>query len=40
MERWDILPWIPFLPVASVLEPSFRFEAFGLMGPEANHEYV
>ena len=40
MERWDILPWIPFFPIASVLKQSFRFEAFGLMGPEANHEYA
>jgi cellulose synthase/poly-beta-1,6-N-acetylglucosamine synthase-like glycosyltransferase len=40
MERWDILPWIPFFPIASVIKQSFRFEAFGLMGPEANHEYA
>jgi cellulose synthase/poly-beta-1,6-N-acetylglucosamine synthase-like glycosyltransferase len=40
MERWDMLVWIPFFPVASVLKQSFRFEAFGLMGPEANHEYA
>ncbi len=40
MERWDMLPWIPFFPIASVIKQSFRFEAFGLMGPEANHEYA
>jgi cellulose synthase/poly-beta-1,6-N-acetylglucosamine synthase-like glycosyltransferase len=40
MGRWDILPWIPFFPIASVLKQSFRFEAFGLMGPEAKHEYA
>ncbi|MCI4345953.1 MAG: glycosyltransferase [Thermoplasmata archaeon] len=40
MGRWDMLVWIPFFPVASVLKQSFRFEAFGLMGPEANHEYA
>jgi cellulose synthase/poly-beta-1,6-N-acetylglucosamine synthase-like glycosyltransferase len=40
MERWDMFVWIPFFPIASVLKQSFRFEAFGLMGPEANHEYA
>lgn len=40
MRRWDMFVWIPFFPIASVLKQSFRFEAFGLMGPEANHEYV
>jgi cellulose synthase/poly-beta-1,6-N-acetylglucosamine synthase-like glycosyltransferase len=40
MGRWDMLVWIPFFPVASVIKQSFRFEAFGLMGPEANHEYA
>ncbi|MCI4334541.1 MAG: glycosyltransferase [Thermoplasmata archaeon] len=40
MERWDMLVWIPFFPIASVIKQSFRFEAFGLMGPEANHEYA
>jgi cellulose synthase/poly-beta-1,6-N-acetylglucosamine synthase-like glycosyltransferase len=40
MGRWDMLPWIPFFPIASVIKQSFRFEAFGLMGPEANHEYA
>jgi cellulose synthase/poly-beta-1,6-N-acetylglucosamine synthase-like glycosyltransferase len=40
MGRWDMLVWIPFFPIASVIKQSFRFEAFGLMGPEANHEYA
>ena len=40
MGRWDMLVWIPFFPIASVLKQSFRFEAFGLMGPEAKHEYI
>jgi cellulose synthase/poly-beta-1,6-N-acetylglucosamine synthase-like glycosyltransferase len=40
MGRWDMLAWIPFFPIASIIKQSFRFEAFGLMGPEANHEYA
>src|SRR5579871_1306486 len=40
MGRWDMLPWIPFFPIASVLKQTFRFEAFGLMGPDASHEYA
>ncbi|MCI4350585.1 MAG: glycosyltransferase [Thermoplasmata archaeon] len=40
MERWDMLVWIPFFPIASVIKQSFRFEAFGLMGPEAKREYA
>ncbi|HTT25473.1 MAG TPA: glycosyltransferase family 2 protein [Thermoplasmata archaeon] len=40
MGRWDVLVWIPFFPIASVIKQTFRFEAFGLMGPEANHEYA
>jgi cellulose synthase/poly-beta-1,6-N-acetylglucosamine synthase-like glycosyltransferase len=40
MRRWDMMVWIPFFPIASVLKQSFRFEAFGLMGPEASHEYT
>ncbi|HEY6238734.1 MAG TPA: glycosyltransferase family 2 protein [Thermoplasmata archaeon] len=40
MERSDVLVWIPFFPIASVLKQSFRFEAFGLMGPEAKREYA
>jgi cellulose synthase/poly-beta-1,6-N-acetylglucosamine synthase-like glycosyltransferase len=40
MGRWDMLVWIPFFPIASVIKQTFRFEAFGLMGPEANHEYA
>jgi cellulose synthase/poly-beta-1,6-N-acetylglucosamine synthase-like glycosyltransferase len=40
MGRWDAIPWIPFFPIASILKQSFRFEAFGLLGPEASHEYA
>src|SRR5262249_24598462 len=40
MGRWDALAWIPFFPTASVIKQSFRFEAFGLLGPEAKHEYI
>jgi cellulose synthase/poly-beta-1,6-N-acetylglucosamine synthase-like glycosyltransferase len=40
MGRYDMLVWIPFFPVASIIKQSFRFEAFGLMGPEASHEYI
>jgi cellulose synthase/poly-beta-1,6-N-acetylglucosamine synthase-like glycosyltransferase len=40
MGRWDVMVWIPFFPIASVIKQSFRFEAFGLMGPEAKHEYA
>jgi cellulose synthase/poly-beta-1,6-N-acetylglucosamine synthase-like glycosyltransferase len=40
MGRWDMMVWIPFFPIASVIKQSFRFEAFGLMGPEASHEYA
>ena len=40
MGRWDMLVWIPFFPVASVIKQSFRFEAFGLMGPESKQEYA
>ena len=40
MRRWDALAWIPFFPIASVVKQSFRFEAFGLLGPEASQEYI
>ena len=40
MRRWDTLVWIPFFPIASVVKQSFRFEAFGLLGPEAAQEYA
>jgi cellulose synthase/poly-beta-1,6-N-acetylglucosamine synthase-like glycosyltransferase len=40
MERWDVMVWIPFFPFASIIKQSFRFEAFGLMGPEAKQEYA
>jgi len=40
MRRWDVMVWIPFFPIASILKQSFRFEAFGLVGPEAKQEYA
>jgi cellulose synthase/poly-beta-1,6-N-acetylglucosamine synthase-like glycosyltransferase len=40
MGRWDALAWIPFFPIGSVIKQTFRFEAFGLLGPEARHEYI
>jgi hypothetical protein len=40
MGRSDILPWIPFFPVANLIKQTFRFEAYGLLGPDAGHEYV
>lgn len=40
MGRADILPWVPFFPIANVIKQSFRFEAFGLLGPEARREYA
>lgn len=40
MGRWDLLVWIPAFPIFSILKQSFRFEAFGLLGPEARREYA
>ena len=40
MDRKDVLPWIPFFPIANVIKQTFRFEAFGLLGPQALREYV
>ena len=40
MGRLDILPWIPFFPIGSILKQNFRFEAFGTLGPGAAAEYV
>jgi hypothetical protein len=40
MGRKDALLWIPFFPIGSILKQSFRFEAFGLLGPDAKQEYV
>lgn len=40
MRRLDVLPWIPFFPVANIMKQTFRFEALGLLGPSAQREYV
>jgi cellulose synthase/poly-beta-1,6-N-acetylglucosamine synthase-like glycosyltransferase len=40
MGRPDALPWIPFFPFANIVKQTFRFEAFGLLGPRALQEYV
>lgn len=39
MGRADLLAWIPFFPIASLLKQNFRFEAFGTLGPGASAEY-
>ena len=40
MDRKDVLPWIPFFPIANVIKQTFRFEAFGTLGPGVEREYV
>jgi cellulose synthase/poly-beta-1,6-N-acetylglucosamine synthase-like glycosyltransferase len=40
MGRADVLPWIPFFSIANILKQTFRFEAFGTLGPSAVGEYV
>jgi cellulose synthase/poly-beta-1,6-N-acetylglucosamine synthase-like glycosyltransferase len=40
MNRKDVIPWIPFFPVANVIKQTFRFEAFGTLGPGVEREYV
>lgn len=40
MRRRDVLPWIPFFPIANIVKQNFRFEAFGTLGPGAAAEYV
>jgi len=40
MGRADVLPWIPFFPIANIIKQTFRFEAFGTLGPGASREYV
>ena len=40
MGRRDALLWIPFFPIGNVIKQTFRFEAFGLLGPRALQEYV
>ncbi len=39
MGRKDVLPWIPLFPIANILKQTFRFEAFGTLGPGAVAEY-
>ena len=39
MGRPDVLPWIPFFPIGNIIKQTFRFEAFGTMGPQATREY-
>ena len=40
MGRADVLPWIPFFPIANIVKQTFRFEAFGTLGPGATREYI
>jgi cellulose synthase/poly-beta-1,6-N-acetylglucosamine synthase-like glycosyltransferase len=40
MGRPDVLPWILFFPLGNILKQSFRFEAFGTLGPDAAREYA
>jgi len=40
MRRKDVLPWIPFFPIANIIKQNFRFEAFGTLGPGVEREYV
>jgi cellulose synthase/poly-beta-1,6-N-acetylglucosamine synthase-like glycosyltransferase len=40
MGRRDVLWWIPFFPIGNVLKQTFRFEAFGTLGPDAVREYA
>ena len=40
MGRSDVLIWIPFFPIANIIKQTYRFEAFGTLGPGAAREYV
>ncbi|MCI4331246.1 MAG: glycosyltransferase family 2 protein [Thermoplasmata archaeon] len=40
MGRTDVLPWVPFYPIGSLIKQSFRFEAYGTLGPSAVAEYA
>lgn len=40
IRRPDILPWIPFFPIGNVIKQTYRFEAYGLLGPSAVQEYI
>ncbi len=39
MRRADLLPWIPLYPVFSLLKQTYRYEAFGTIGPHAAPEF-
>jgi hypothetical protein len=38
--RKDVWLWIPFFPIANIIKQSFRFEAYGTLGPGAAQEYI
>jgi biofilm PGA synthesis N-glycosyltransferase PgaC len=40
MGRRDVIPWLPFYTVGNIIKQTFRFEAYGLLGPTAVKEYV
>jgi hypothetical protein len=40
MRRPDVLLWIPFFPIGNIIKQTFRFEAFGTLGPGATAEYI
>jgi cellulose synthase/poly-beta-1,6-N-acetylglucosamine synthase-like glycosyltransferase len=40
MKRPDIIAWVWFFPFANVIKQNFRFEAYGLLGPSAQAEYI
>jgi cellulose synthase/poly-beta-1,6-N-acetylglucosamine synthase-like glycosyltransferase len=40
MRRPDVLVWIPFFPIGNIIKQTFRFEAFGTLGPGATAEYI
>jgi len=40
MDRKDMIPWIIFFPFANIIKQSFRFEAYGTLGPGAAQEYI
>lgn len=40
IRRPDVLPWIPFFTIGNIVKQTFRFEAFGTLGPGVTQEYV
>jgi cellulose synthase/poly-beta-1,6-N-acetylglucosamine synthase-like glycosyltransferase len=40
MGRSDVIKWIPFFPIGNIIKQTYRFEAFGTLGPGATAEYV